>query len=72
MDKEIFIFIRTSNQLSRAKFAKAIGVSTSLITRIEGGDRRITESVVNRVMQAFDLTEEKIVSMRLLISEILN
>lgn len=72
MDKELFIFIRTSNQLSRAKFAKKIGVSTSLITRIEGGDRRITEGVKKRVMQAFDLTEEKIVSMKLLISEILN
>ncbi len=72
MDKDIFIFIRTSNQLSRSKFAEKIGVSTTLVSRIEGGERRLTERVKGRVMAAFGLTEEKVVALKVLINEILN
>jgi transcriptional regulator with XRE-family HTH domain len=63
-------FIRKTNDLSVREFATKIGVSHSLISRIEGGDRRITNKIQNRIVATFGLTEEKVISIRLLINEI--
>ncbi|QHA36870.1 helix-turn-helix domain-containing protein [Rossellomorea marisflavi] len=72
MDKQVMRFIRTSNGLNAREFAKKIQVSHSLISLIEGGDRRLTDRVKLRVMEAFNLTDEKLLSIKLLISEINN
>ncbi|MCC5802253.1 helix-turn-helix domain-containing protein [Rossellomorea vietnamensis] len=72
MDRQVMRFIRTSNGLTAREFASKVNVSYSLISRIEGGDRRLTDRVKQKIMVAFGLTEEKLVSIKLLISEINN
>jgi transcriptional regulator with XRE-family HTH domain len=72
MNAEIMRFIRKTNDLSKREFAAKINVSHSLISRIEGGDRRITDKIQGRIVETFGLTEEKLMSIRLLINEIKN
>lgn len=72
MDSETLRFIRTSSNLSVREFATKINVSHSLISRIEGGDRRLTDRVKRMIMVTFELTEEKLVAIKLLINEIKN
>lgn len=72
MDNQTLRFIRTSSKLSIREFASKINVSHSLISRIEGGDRRLTDRVKRKVIETFGLTEEKLVTIKLLINEIKN
>jgi transcriptional regulator with XRE-family HTH domain len=65
-------FIRISRGLSVRDFAKRINVSYSLISRIEGGERRLTDSVKNKIAGAFGLTDEKLLAIKLLIKEVKN
>ncbi|MCA1027827.1 helix-turn-helix domain-containing protein [Cytobacillus kochii] len=70
MDGETLRIIRTSNKLTIREFASKLCVSHSLISRIEGGDRRVTKRMKNKVMYTFNMTEEKLVAINLLINEI--
>lgn len=70
MDAELMRFIRKTNDLSIREFARKINVSFSLVSRIEGGDRRLTKRVEQRIVLFFGLTDEKLTTMKLLISEI--
>jgi transcriptional regulator with XRE-family HTH domain len=72
MTKEELRFIRISRGLSVRDFAKRINVSYSLISRIEGGERRLTDSVKNKIAGAFGLTDEKLLAIKLLIKEVKN
>jgi transcriptional regulator with XRE-family HTH domain len=72
MNREVLRFIRVSRKLSVRKFAERLGVSHALISAIEGGDRRLTENVQKKVVETFGLTDEKLVSIKLLINEIKN
>ncbi|NYE07301.1 transcriptional regulator with XRE-family HTH domain [Bacillus niacini] len=71
MNREVLRFIRVSRKLSVRKFAERLGVSHALISAIEG-DRRLTENVQKKVVETFGLTDEKLVSIKLLINEIKN
>lgn len=72
MDREILRFIRQSNKLTVREFGAKVSVSYTLISRIEGGDRRLTDRVKRKVMDAFGLTEDKLATINLLINEIKN
>jgi transcriptional regulator with XRE-family HTH domain len=72
VNAEIVRFIRKTNDLSVREFATKINVSHSLISRIEGGDRRITDKIRRRIVETFGLTDEKLMAIKLLINEIKN
>ncbi|MBT2714720.1 helix-turn-helix domain-containing protein [Bacillus sp. ISL-57] len=72
MNVELMRFIRKTHDLSIREFAKKIDVSFSLVSRIEGGDRRLTKRVEQRIISAFELTEEKLLTIRVLITVVKN
>lgn len=72
MNPELVKFLRASNNLSVRMFAKKVQVSYSLISRIEGGDRRLTPQVERKIKSAFALTDEKMLAIKMLINQIKN
>lgn len=50
--------LREKNELTQAAFAKALGVSTSLISSIESGAKQITDKVANKVLEVYDVVIE--------------
>ena len=50
--------LREKNELTQAGFAKALGVSTSLIRSIESGAKQITDKVANKVLEVYDVVIE--------------
>lgn len=72
MDVIVMKFIRTSRGLTVREFAKRIGVSAALISRIEGGERRLTFNVQNRISDTFGITDEKLLAIRELVAVIKN
>lgn len=69
MNSELVRFLRTSNNLSKGQFAKKLNVSHSLISRIEGGDRRVTKRLERIIMTEFDLDDERLIVIKLLINQ---
>ena len=47
--------LREKNELTQAGFAKALGVSTSLIRSIESGAKQITDKVADKVLEVYDV-----------------
>jgi transcriptional regulator with XRE-family HTH domain len=64
--------LRTAEKLSTRDFARKINVHYSLISRMEGGDRRVTEKIQKRIVVAFGLTDEKLYAIKLLINQFKN
>lgn len=52
--------IRKVHQLTQREMADLLGVSDSLITRIEKGERRVTPKLAEVIVQEFALTDEKL------------
>ena len=50
--------LREKNELTQAGFAKALGVSTSLIRSIESGAKQITDKVADKVLEVYDVVIE--------------
>ena len=50
--------LREKNELTQAAFAKALGVSTSLISSIESGAKQITDKVADKVLEVYDVVIE--------------
>lgn len=46
------------NNMSTEEFAEKIGCSSSSISMIEGGHRRVTKNMVGRITKAIDLTDD--------------
>ncbi|NGY76043.1 helix-turn-helix transcriptional regulator (plasmid) [Bacillus megaterium] len=60
MDRETIKLIRKSYNLTQRNFAKMVNCSFSLIALVEVGKRRITENLENKIIEAFQLNEQKI------------
>ncbi|WP_061860119.1 helix-turn-helix domain-containing protein [Priestia megaterium] len=60
MDRETIKLIRKSYNLTQRNFAKMVNCSFSLIALVEVGKRRITEDLENKIIEAFQLNEQKI------------
>ena len=50
--------LREKNKLTQAAFAKALGVSTSMISSIESGAKQITDKVADKVLEVYDVVIE--------------
>ncbi len=50
--------LREKNELTQAAFAKALGVSSSLIRSIETGTKKVTDTVADKVLEVFDVVIE--------------
>ncbi len=50
--------LREKNELTQAAFAKALGVSSSLISSIEAGTKKVTDKVADKVLEVFDVVIE--------------
>jgi transcriptional regulator with XRE-family HTH domain len=72
MTSEMIRFIRQTRGLTLRKFATVIGCSYSYISLIESGDRRITRRLESKIRQAFDLSAEKLIAIRAVMSEVKN
>lgn len=53
LDKKLFAMIRKLNGLSQAQMAARLQVSTSLITKIETGERKCLPKLSEKVTQEF-------------------
>ncbi|MGG2085479.1 helix-turn-helix transcriptional regulator [Priestia aryabhattai] len=60
MDKETIKLIRKSYNLNQRNFAKMVNCSFSLIVLVEVGKRRVTQDLENKIIEAFQLNEQKI------------
>lgn len=60
LTKEHLITIREVYRLTRLELSKHLGISQPLITLIEKGKRNITNDIVERYIEAFDLDEQKL------------
>ncbi|MDQ0808166.1 helix-turn-helix domain-containing protein [Priestia megaterium] len=60
MDKETVKLIRKSYNLNQRNFAKMVNCSFSLIALVEVGKRRVTQDLENKIIEAFQLNEQKI------------
>lgn len=50
--------LREKNELTQAAFAKALGVSSSLISSIESGAKQMTDKVADKVLEVYDVVIE--------------
>ena len=50
--------LREKNKLTQAAFAKALGVSTSMISSIESGAKQMTDKVADKVLEVYDVVIE--------------
>ncbi|KMJ58094.1 hypothetical protein AB685_14910 [Bacillus sp. LL01] len=67
MDAKLFAVIRKLEGLNQDDIAKILGVSQSLIAKIEKGERSITHEVSRRLITELNLTPEKISEIKRLI-----
>ena len=54
MNPQLLWMIRTTNKLTQEAMAKRIGVSQSLLTKIERGERSITKKTENKILAVFN------------------
>lgn len=70
MNPQLFRYLRQANRLTQQQLADKLGVSNILISRIENGDRRITEKLERKFRQVLNITVEHEESARVLIGGI--
>lgn len=70
LNADVIRFIRNSRKLSQSSFAQKINVSQSYVTKLEGGERRLTERVEQRIKEVFGITDEKLIATKHLITEL--
>lgn len=58
MDRQLIKSIRLFNGLSQSEFSVKIGVSESTISRIESGERSISDRVRMGVVRNFEISPE--------------
>lgn len=58
MNADIVKLIRFQHGLTQAELAERIGVSHALISHIEAGRKRLTETIAERIKAAFGITNE--------------
>lgn len=63
MSVEIMRAIRRMSNLDQEQFADKIGVSLSLLGKIEIGNAPLTKRTVSKIVHAFGLTEQDIVDL---------
>lgn len=54
MNPQLLWMIRTTNKLTQEAMANRIGVSQSLLTKIERGERSITKKTENKILAVFN------------------
>lgn len=57
MNPDIMKLIRVQQRLSQEGFADRVGVSRSLISQIERGEKRLTYDTASRIKRTFGITE---------------
>lgn len=67
MKPKLFTTIRKLNGLTQQDMADRLGVSRSLIMKIENGDRALTADVRNKLMNNLTLTPELLAEINRLI-----
>jgi transcriptional regulator with XRE-family HTH domain len=63
MNPQLLWMIRTTNKLTQEAMANRIGVSQSLLTKIERGERAITKKTESKILAVFN-DETKIQKLR--------
>lgn len=52
--------IRAAYGLGKTELARLVGVSHSYIVLVESGERKLSEKVRNRIIDALELTQDKV------------
>ena len=62
MDDQIafLVWLLTTTQLSQADLARKLGISTSLMSRLLRGERRLTLALLRRIAEVFGLPEAEV------------
>ena len=62
MDDQIafLVWLLTTTQLSQADLARKLGISTSLMSRLLRGERRLTLPLLRRIAEVFGLPETEV------------
>ena len=62
MDNQIafLVWLLTRTQLSQADLARKLGISTSLMSRLLRGERRLTLPLLRRIAEVFGLPETEV------------
>lgn len=60
INNELFRLIRVSKRLSQREFAKIIGISHGMVSHIETNLKPVSSRVSNKVINAFNLTDDQI------------
>ena len=62
MDDQIafLVWLLTTTQLSQADLARKLGISTSLMSRLVRGERRLTLPLLRRIAEVFGLPETEV------------
>lgn len=57
---EIFAAIQQDAGITNSRFARYLGISPSLVTRIHNGERRVSEYVIVRMLVAYPMWRGRI------------
>lgn len=60
INNELFRLIRVSKRLTQREFAKIIGISHGMVSHIETNLKPVSSRVSNKVINAFNLTDDQI------------
>ena len=60
INNELFRLIRVSKRLTQREFAKIIGISHGMVSHIETNLKPVSLRVSNKVINAFNLTDDQI------------
>lgn len=61
LTRDGIIFLRFRHNLSKAAFARKVGISRPLVVLIENKNREVSAKTQRKIMSAFDLTPDDIV-----------
>lgn len=60
INNELFRLIRVSKRLTQREFAKIIGISHGMVSHIETNLKPVSLRVSNKVINAFNLTDDQL------------